>query len=297
VLVPGRSLDVAALLDAVGPARVHTMVIVGDAFGRPIVDALDQHPGNWDISCLEEVMSSGVMWSEDNKRAFLRHNTTMTLVDSLASSEALGVGRSTMTVDSSTPTATFELTSNAVIVDEKGAIVPPTPGASGRLGVRRSIPLGYYNDDENTRRTFVEIDGERLAIPGDFARYDAHGKVQLLGRGSTCINTGGEKVFPEEVEEALRTHDAVADVAVVGVPDDRFGQSIVAMVALSTRAVVPTPAELARHVRTQLASYKAPRTILIVDAVPRTPSGKLDYPAIEHRLQARASSAPATAGT
>ena len=297
VLVPGHSLDIAALLGAVARAHVHTLVIVGDAFGRPIADALDQHPGDWDISCLEEIMSSGVMWSEGNKRALLRHNTSMTLVDSLASSEALGIGRSTMTADTGTPTATFELSSNAVIVDDQGAVIPPTPGATGRLAVRRSIPLGYYKDEEHTRQTFVEIDGERLAIPGDFARYDADGKVQLLGRGSSSINTGGEKVYPEEVEEALKTHGAVADVAVVGMPDDRFGQSIVALVALSAGAVVPTSDELSRHVKTRLASYKAPRTFVIVDAVPRTPSGKLDYPAIAHHLQVRVSSDPVTAGS
>jgi fatty-acyl-CoA synthase len=162
--------------------------------------------------------------------------------------------------------------------------------------VRRSIPLGYYKDEEKTRQTFVSVDGERLSVPGDFAVYGADGQVQLLGRGSQCINTGGEKVFPEEVEEALKTHHTVADVAVVGVPDDRFGQSIVAMVALAPGSVVPSRTELADHVKTQLASYKAPRKVLFVDAVPRTPSGKLDYAAIEQRLQAVVPSIGVSAG-
>lgn len=297
ILIPGRSLNVAALLDAVARHSVHTLIIVGDAFGRPIVEALDRQPDRWDLSSLQQIMSSGVMWSEDNKRAFLRHNPSMTLVDSLASSEALGIGRSTMTIDKGVPTATFELSTNAVIVDETGSIVPPRPGAIGRLAVRGSIPLGYYKDEEKTRRTFIDIDGDRYAIPGDYAHYDADGNVHLLGRGSMCINSGGEKVFPEEVEESLRTHRAVADAAVVGIPDIRFGQSIVAVVALSAGVPEPDPTELVKHVRTHLAAYKTPRTILVVGAVPRTPSGKLDYPAIETLVATKVTPTPVAPGS
>jgi 3-oxocholest-4-en-26-oate---CoA ligase len=287
ILIQSRSFDVAAVLEAVERRRAHTLVIVGDAFGRPILDALEQWPGRWDISSLEEIMSSGVMWSEENKRGLLRHNESMRLVDSLASSEALGIGRSTMTMEQSVPTSFFELSSNALIVDDQRRIVPPAPGASGRLAVRRSIPLGYYNDEVKTRETFFEVDGERLSVPGDFAMYGADGQVQLLGRGSQCINTGGEKVFPEEVEEVLKTHQRVSDAAVVGVPDDRFGHAVIAVVALGP-GTVPTSTELIDHVKLRLASYKAPRKVVFVDSIPRTPSGKLDYGAIEKRLRTAA---------
>jgi acyl-CoA synthetase (AMP-forming)/AMP-acid ligase II len=139
------------------------------------------------------------------------------------------------------------------------------------------VPLGYYRDAEKSARTFVEINGVRWALPGDMATVDADGSIRLLGRGSMCINTGGEKVYPEEVEAVVRTHPAVADAVVVGGPDERFGQRVVVVAAATDPAAPPTLEELQRHCRPQLAGYKLPRALVIVDLVERSPAGKPDY--------------------
>ena len=152
------------------------------------------------------------------------------------------------------------------------------------MAVRGFTPVGYYKDPVKSAATFVEIDGERYAIPGDYATIEADGTVRLLGRGSQCINTGGEKVYPEEVEEVLKRHDDVADAAVVGVPDERFGESITALVE-PERGHAIDPAALVAHVKAHLAGYKAPRRIITVDSVGRAPNGKLDYRALQARAR------------
>ncbi len=283
--LPERKLDVISLLDTVQREKVRILTIVGDAFARPIVEALDAEPHRWDVSSLLGMISSGVMWSEEMKKALLRHNPAMMLVDVFSSSEAVGMGSSVSTATAEAPTAVFNLGENARIIDDDDH--PVGAGMVGRLALAGRVPLGYYKDPEKTARTFPVIDGVRYSVPGDYAMVDEEGAVHILGRGSMVINTGGEKVYPEEVEEAIKTHPAVADAAAVGLPDARFGETITAMVELRKPAPTPAPTaeEIGAHVRETLAPYKAPRQVVFVDSLQRSPSGKLDYTALRERAR------------
>jgi 3-oxocholest-4-en-26-oate---CoA ligase len=292
VMPVGRHLDPVALLDLIETEQVTEMSIVGDAFAKPILAELDRHPGKWDISSLWLVISSGVMWSAEVKDGLLRHNPGMTLVDSLGSSEALGMARSTSRAGQTTETAGFTLGPDTKILTEDGRDVVPGSGERGRVAMRGRGPMGYYKDPEKSAATFTVIEGERWTIPGDFATVKEDGAVQLLGRGSVCINSGGEKIFPEEVEEVLKRHPAVADAVVVGVPDDRFGESVTALVETRSDVEMPGDAELIDWVKGQLASYKAPRRVLPVETIGRSPSGKVDYRRLRDQAIAAVSSRP-----
>ena len=281
--LPSRSFDVAELLDVIARERVTALCIVGDAFCRPLVDALDAEPQRWDVSCIEAVSSAGMMWSPQLKRRLLGHVPGAVLVDFLNSSEASGMGRSVFSRRSRDPDPRFRLGVNAFVVDEDGHPLRDV-GATGRIAVSGHLPLGYYKDPARTEETFPVIEGVRCSIPGDYAVIEEDGGVTLLGRGSTSINTGGEKVYPEEVEQALKTHPEVVDAVVVGVPDERFGQAVAAAVQLAPGATA-TPDQLSAHVGAQLARYKAPRHLVLVEAVARAPSGKADYPAITRRVR------------
>ncbi|MET8422914.1 AMP-binding protein [Nocardia sp. NPDC004860] len=171
-----------------------------------------------------------------------------------------------------------KFSAQAVLLDDDGNLVEPRPGAVGRMARTGHVPLGYYKDPEKTRSIFAEVDGKRYVAPGDYARYEADGTVTLLGRGSECINTGGEKVFPEEVETALKSHPEVFDALVIGIPHDRFGQAVAAVVQPRPGAALAL-GELDAHLRTRIAGYKAPRGYWLVDEVMRQPSGKANYPA------------------
>jgi fatty-acyl-CoA synthase len=164
--------------------------------------------------------------------------------------------------------------------------VEPGSGERGMAAVSGHLPLGYYKDEEKTRRTFPIIEGKRWSIPGDWATVNADGTLNLLGRGSQCINTGGEKVFPEEVEEVLKLHPAVLDAAVIGAPDPRFGERICAVIELKQGAPAPDLQEIAALVKAHLADYKAPRALVILDSMGRAPNGKLDYKALKSKTQA-----------
>lgn len=285
ITLEGASFDPDALLDAVEHESVTVLAIVGDSFARPLVAALDDNPGRWDLSSLKVIMSSGVMWSAPIKEGLLRHAPDVVLADLLGSSEALGMGTSVTSRNAVASTAGFTLGANAIVLDDEDRPVAAGSGAVGRLAVKAITPVGYYKDPEKSARTFKEIDGERWSIPGDFATVEADGTLRLLGRGSVCINTGGEKVFPEEVEEALKTHPSVRDAIVVGVANERFGEAICAVV--ECRDERATPDELIAHVKGQLAGYKAPRHVLIVESLGRAPNGKADYAATRQRaLQA-----------
>jgi fatty-acyl-CoA synthase len=163
------------------------------------------------------------------------------------------------------------------VFTDDGRRVEPGSGEQGMVAVGGFIPLGYYKDERKTAATFRTFEGRRWSVPGDFAEVNADGSLKLLGRGSVCINTGGEKVFPEEVEEALKTHPGVRDAVAVGLPDPRFGETICAVVEPQEGKDTPTLAELSDHVRQHLAAYKAPRTLVIVDSINRAPNGKVDY--------------------
>ena len=276
VLLEDRHFDVVELLDTIEREGVGAMTIVGDAFAKPIVRALDAEPDRWDISSLVLITSSGVMWSTAAKEGLLRHNAGMLLIDSFSSSEAIGMGSSVSAAGAEERTAHFSLGSGVRVITDDGDDVAPGSGDRGRVAIPGHVPLGYYKDPEKSAATFIERDGKRYSMPGDYATVEADGSITLLGRGSVCINTGGEKVFPEEVEEALKTHDEVRDAVVVGVPDEKFGEAITAVVELAPGETV-APQDLIAHVKGCLAAYKAPKHVVFVDTIGRAPNGKVDY--------------------
>lgn len=272
----GRHFDPAEFLDTVQEYGINSTSIVGDAFAKPILRALDAEPDRWDISTLRVIVSSGVMWSKETKDGLLRHNSRLIMVDALGSSEAIGMATNTTTSESGGQTAKFALGASTRVITDEGVDVVPGSGELGRVAQRGRTPIGYYKDEAKSAQTFVVIDGERYSIPGDYATVELDGTVTLLGRGSQCINTGGEKVYPEEVEECLKLHPAVADAAVVGLPDDKWGEAINALVEPHPGATVDS-VELRAHVKAHLAAYKAPKTVFPIDSVGRAANGKLDY--------------------
>jgi fatty-acyl-CoA synthase len=250
-------------------------VIVGDAFARPLLRALDAGEGRLGDS-LKVLISSGTMWSPEVKAGILRHAPDLMCVDSYGSSEGLGYGVSVSTSAAPDAPTRFQHDPNTLVLDDDMNPIEPGSGKIGRIARTGLIPVGYWKDPEKSARTFVTVNGKRYTIPGDFASLDADGSIILLGRGSQCINTGGEKVFPEEVEEALKTHVAVEDALVFGIPDEKWGQAVTAVV----EATAPvTEAELIAHVRGSHAHYKAPKRVVVVAKVPRAPNGKADYDA------------------
>ena len=282
VTTTSRSFDVVEFLDTVQTVGVNGTSIVGDAFAKPILKALDADPGRWDITSLRVIVSSGVMWSADTKAGLLRHNDRLIMVDTLGSSEAIGMASNTTTAGAEMKTATFTLGPNTKVLTEDGREVAWGSDERGRVALRGYTPVGYWKDETKSAETFPVYNGVRYSIPGDWATVDADGVVNLLGRGSQCINTGGEKVYPEEVEEALKLHASVADAAVVGLPDERFGQAITALVELHADSVFDSDA-LVGHVKQRLASYKAPKKVFVIDTIGRAPNGKLDYKELTRR--------------
>jgi len=274
-----RSFDADELWTTVAHHRLTMLTIVGEAFARPMLEALDRAEAAGrphDLSSVFQIMSSGVMWSQESKQAFLVHKP-MTLMDSLGSSESVGQAlQITRKNEKAASTGRFSLGPTTQVITDDGRMVEPGSGDIGRLANRGANPLGYYKDPEKTEETFPTINGIRWSIPGDYATVEEDGTITLLGRGSVCINSGGEKIYPEEVEEAVKTHPAVADCNVVGLPDERWGQSVNAVVAIHPGVDVEDDAIIA-HTRTQIAAYKAPKRILRVDDFLRSPNGKSDY--------------------
>jgi fatty-acyl-CoA synthase len=222
------------------------------------------------------IRSSGVMWSQEVKHGLLRHMPQVSLADSLGSSEAVGYGLSVTTADATAGTAKFRLGANSRVFTPEGREVAPGSGEAGLIARFDALPEGYYKDPVKTAATFRIIDGVRYAVPGDYCTLDADGTVTLIGRGSGCINTAGEKVFPEEVEEILKLHPDIEDALVVGVPDETWGQSVTGVVELRTGAAFDE-AQLRRHVRDHLAGYKTPKRLFAVPRMFRAPNGKADY--------------------
>lgn len=223
------------------------------------------------------------MWSAEVKQRFLEFAPSAKLVDLLGSSEA-GMARSVTAKGATSDTARFTLREKVFVVDEQYERVQP--GETGRLAVPGFLPVGYYKDADKTAATFPVIDGVRCAIPGDFARLESDGGITLVGRGSVCINTGGEKVFTEEVEEVIKRADPVRDAIVVGIPDERLGESVAAVVELGPGAQMSAE-EVVTHVKSALAGYKAPRTVLFT-VVPRMDTGKPDYEEARRLLRSAA---------
>jgi acyl-CoA synthetase (AMP-forming)/AMP-acid ligase II len=290
VTLPSRRFDAGELWREAARHRVNAIVIVGQAFAGPMLDWLDDHEGELDLSSLFLMTSSGVMWSQENKDGLLRHLPQAILYDSFGSSEAVGLGASVSTNGNASETAQFALGERVAVFTEDGRRVEPGSREPGLVAVSGYIPIGYYKDDAKTAQTFHTYEGRRWSIPGDWAEVRPDGSLHLLGRGSVCINTGGEKVFPEEVEEVLKTYDGVVDAVCVGVPDARFGEAITAVVEATDGAEIDRAA-LAKHVRASLAAYKAPRHVVLVDSIGRAPNGKVDY----KRLKALATAEVAAA--
>jgi len=284
VTLAGQAFDTARLLDTIQDAAVTDLCIVGDAFCRPMVDALDEAPSRWNIRSVKAVSSSGMMWSSQNKDRLLVHAPAAVLIDFLNSSEASGMGRAVSSRERSSPSARFKLGRNAFVIDENNRPLAPGCGIAGRIAVSGNVPLGYYGDPQKSAATFPVINGVRCAVPGDYAMVEADGSITLLGRGSVSINTGGEKVFPEEVEECIKRLPGVRDTVVVGVPDERFGETVAAVVEFDPGAMVD-PAAVTAHVREHLARHKAPRHVMPVESVDRGPNGKADYQAQRARVR------------
>ncbi|HVT64962.1 MAG TPA: acyl-CoA synthetase [Mycobacteriales bacterium] len=279
VFPPQGPFDPDGIWSLVAKEGVNILTIVGDAMARPLADAYAAalETGNpHDASSLFVIGSGGAVLSTQAKAKLTELLPSLMVVDGFGSSET-GIVGSKMHVSGDTTTApTFTVNAQTQVLDETGKPVEPGSGQVGRLARKGFVPLGYYKDEAKTRATFIEVDGERWVLPGDNATVSEDGTVVLLGRGSTSINTGGEKVYPEEVETALMTNQAVADVIVVGVPDERWGEQVVAVVA-AARGETPTLEALQQHARDSLAGYKLPRSLVLVDKVERTPAGKPDY--------------------
>jgi fatty-acyl-CoA synthase len=278
ITVGSRHLDADELLTAVERHRVTNLTIVGDAFAKPIVTALEAAEARgepYDLSSLRMIVSSGVIWSQPVKDAILAR-ADVALADLLGSSEGVGFANSVATRRRSASTAAFKLGEHANVFTEDGREVEPGSGEPGLLAVGGPIPVGYYKDPDKSAGTFRTFGGRVWSVPGDWATVEEDGTIRLLGRGSVCINTAGEKVYPEEVEETLKLHPAVSDANVVGVADEKWGQAVTAVVSLAPGHDV-TADQLREHCRETLAGYKCPKAVVFVDRVMRGPNGKADY--------------------
>jgi len=270
--------DAAYALRVTDEEGVALLMTIGDAYARPIVDTLDAaEPGEYDLSSLLIYGSGGAILSPAVKQDLARVMPKTFVHDGFGASETGGQGRLTGTGADGAPR--FDMDASNVVIAEDGTLCQPGDGRMGLLATSGHIPLGYYKDEVKTAATFPVIDGVRYAVPGDMASVDADGKIAVYGRGSVSINSGGEKIFPEEVEKALKSHPAVFDATVVGTPHERFGSQVTAVVELrpSAREMPPSIAELRAHCGAHLAGYKVPRDIVFVDTTVRSPSGKPDY--------------------
>ncbi len=271
-----HSLNAHELWTATEQNKAMTLVIVGDAFAKPMLAALEEQPGRYDTSSVVNIISSGVMWSREVKQNLLRHIPQAILVDSFGSSEAVGFGTSMMTKDGEVQTAKFQVNDRCKVFDAEDRPVAPGSGVPGIIAMPEPIPMGYYKDAKKTAETFKTIAGVRYSMPGDWCTVEKDGTLTLLGRGSVCINTAGEKVYPEEVEETLKRHPAIDDALVVGVPDEKWGQAVTAVVTITPEENFDE-ADVRAHVHQRLAGYKAPKHVLIAGVALRAPNGKADY--------------------
>jgi fatty-acyl-CoA synthase len=276
ITLEGANFDPVELWQVTADRKAQQIALVGDAFAKPMLRALDENPGRWDLSSLISMISSGVMWSQEVKHGLIGHIPQVVLMDSFGSSEAVGFALSATSKDGEVATAKFAIgTDVAVFTPDHKPVLPGAtePGFIARGG---NIPLGYWKDPEKTAKTFPTIDGRRWSIPGDFCLLHEDNSITLLGRGSVCINTAGEKVYPEEVEETLKQHESVEDALVVGVPDDKWGSAVTAVVEMAPGATFNEEL-LRKHVREKLAGYKTPKRIFLVPTMFRAPNGKADY--------------------
>jgi acyl-CoA synthetase (AMP-forming)/AMP-acid ligase II len=283
VLLEGRHFDPAALWDTVAAERVNAITVVGDAFARPMLAALDEDPSR-DLGSVQSIASSGAMFSTEVKAGLLGHLPRAMIIDLIAASEG-NMGMSISTAAAVVPTGQFSPSPGVIVITEEGQRVGPGSGQAGLVALPGGAE-GYYKDAAKTAATFRLIEGQRYTIPGDYAQVAADGTLVLLGRGSSSINTAGEKVYPEEVEEILKALPWVEDALVFGIDDERFGQRVAAVISL-TPDTDGTLDAILDAARVKLAAFKLPRTAVIVDVVPRTQVGKADYPAARQLLETK----------
>jgi acyl-CoA synthetase (AMP-forming)/AMP-acid ligase II len=269
-----EKFDPAEVLALVEREGCNTLTMVGDAFARPLVEELRRKP--YDLSKLFIIGSGGAILSPHMKEALLEFVPHAMVVDGFGASETGAHGSHATRKGDAAQTGTFAMMNTLILKQDLSGPLEPTSDDTGWVARSGHVPLGYYKDAAKTAKTFPTIGGVRYAVPGDHARFNPDGSINVLGRGSVCINSGGEKIYPEEVEQVLRNHPAVYDAVVVGTPDERFGEQV-------TAVIQPRPgtsldqADLTDFASRQLARYKLPRTIVLVDEMVRSPSGKPDY--------------------
>ncbi len=276
-LLPQRSFAAPELWQVAAEERASQIVIVGDAFAKPMLRALEEARSEgraYDLSSIRFLISSGVMWTSEVKKELLEWHD-FTLIDAMGSTEG-SMGTQITTRGNVGETARFAMNPATKVFTEDGREVVPGSGEAGMVAASGTVPLGYFKDQAKSEATFKTIDGIRYSFPGDWAIVEADGSLTLLGRGSNCINTAGEKVYPEEVEEAVKGHPDVIDCLVVGVEDEKFGQKVTGVVSLHEGSGVGSD-ELREFTRSKLAAYKLPKELFIVDLVQRAPNGKADY--------------------
>lgn len=269
--------DVVRLIDA---EKVNTISLVGDAMARPISDALDANAasGAKDVSSLFIIASAGAIFSQPVKERLKKVLPNCGLIDSYGSTETgfqgTGAGGESRSFGQG---LSFAMNDRTVVIDDDKKRIEPGSGERGRVALTGYVPMGYYNDPKKTAETFVVLDGLRYSITGDIAEVEADGTIKLFGRESACINSGGEKIFTEEVENALKSFEPVYDAVVVGVDDDQWGQRVTALISLEANATAPSEADIQEHARSKVAGYKVPKEVFFVDEVFRGPNGKADY--------------------
>jgi fatty-acyl-CoA synthase len=278
VTLTNRSLDPHEVLDTIERHRASSVTIVGDSFAKPLLRAIDEgRPGggSYDLESVALMQSSGVMWTSEVKQQLIERIEQVMLIDAMGSTEG-SMGTQITMKGLETETGRFTQSPTTKVFTDDDRLVEPGSDEVGMVAAGGNVPLGYYKDAEKSAKTFRVIDGVRYSFPGDLAKVAADGSLILLGRGSQVINSGGEKIFPEEVEEAVKRVDGVIDCLVVGVDDDKFGQAVTAVASVEPGAAV-TEGEIIESVKGELARFKAPKSVVFVDAVPRAPNGKADY--------------------
>jgi fatty-acyl-CoA synthase len=287
-----RYLDPRDVWGTAEREKANIVLIVGDAFARPLLDELDRR--RYDLSSLFMLVSGGAILTAATKDQILAHLPQVRIVDTLGSSESGSQGQQVSRAGAKARTGDFALSeSNVVLSEDMTRVLAPGSDERGWLARAGRVPLGYYKDPEKTRRTFPVVDGVRYAVPGDRAALEPDGTLRLFGRDSVTINSGGEKIFAEEVEHALKHHPAVYDAVVVGTPSERWGQQVTALVRLRPGASA-SEAELRAAAGLHVAHYKLPKAFVFVDELVRAPSGKADYRWARERAIAALRVAPAT---
>ena len=278
-ILPSVSFDPAVCLSEIERLGVERVAIVGDAFSVPILNHLQSGARQYDLNSVTVISSAGAMWSAERKQGLLQYFPNATLADSLGSSEGSRLGSQATTHGQDTATARFAVGPDVKVFTEDFREVLPGADEPGMIATCGSIPLGYYKDPERTASTFPTIDGVRYSMAGDWCRLLDDGTMILLGRGNNCINSGGEKIYPEEVEEALKLHPEITDAAVIGVADERWGQAVTAVVRTSGHQAIALE-QLRTHLTNRLARYKHPKTYHFVDSRIRHDNGKVNYRAV-----------------